>query len=75
MPTGESFVLHCGRDETGRLQAIAGPSSQSENDAQHNVMGNVNKTDKLIARGLATLLRSETLPAAWIAPSEVRDER
>jgi hypothetical protein len=38
-------------------------------------MGNVNKTDKLDARGLATLLRNGTLPTVWIAPSEVRDER
>ena len=39
------------------------------------MMGNVNKTDKLDARGLATLLRNGTLPTVWIAPSEVRDER
>ena len=39
------------------------------------MMGNVNKTDKLDARGLAILLRNGTLPTVWIAPSEVRDER
>ncbi len=39
------------------------------------MMGNVNKTDKLDARGLAMLLRNGTLPTVWIAPSEVRDER
>ena len=39
------------------------------------MMGNVNKTDKLDARGLATLLRNGTLPTVWIAPSAVRDER
>ena len=39
------------------------------------MMGNVNKTDKLDARGLTTLLRNGTLPTVWIAPSEVRDER
>jgi transposase len=39
------------------------------------MMGNVNKTDKLDARGLATLLRNGTLPTVWIAPTEVRDER
>jgi len=39
------------------------------------MMGNVNKTDKLDARGLAALLRNETLPTVWIAPGEVRDER
>ncbi len=39
------------------------------------MMGNVNKTDKLDARGLAILQRNGTLPTVWIAPSEVRDER
>jgi len=39
------------------------------------MMGNVNKTDKLDARGLAMLLRNGTLPTVWIAPSQVRDER
>jgi hypothetical protein len=39
------------------------------------MMGNVNKTDKLDARGLATLLRNGTLPRVWIAPNEVRDQR
>lgn len=39
------------------------------------MMGNVNKTDKLDAGGLATLLRNGTLPTVWIAPSQVRDER
>ena len=39
------------------------------------MMGNVNKTDKLDARSLATLLRNGTLPTVWIAPSQVRDER
>lgn len=39
------------------------------------MMGNVNKTDKLDARGLATLLRNGTLPTVWIAPGETRDER
>jgi transposase len=39
------------------------------------MMGNVNKTEKLEARGLAALLWNGTLPTVWIAPSEVRDER
>jgi len=33
--------------------------------------GNVNKTDKLDARGLAILLRNGTLPTVWIAPSQL----
>lgn len=40
-----------------------------------SMMGNVNKTDKLDARGLTTLLRNGTLPTVWIAPEEVRDVR
>ena len=39
------------------------------------MMGNVNKTDKLDARGLVALLQNGTLPTVWIAPGEVRDER
>lgn len=39
------------------------------------MMGNVNKTDKLDADGLATLLHNGTLPTVWIPPGPVRDER
>lgn len=39
------------------------------------LMGKVNKTDKLDARGLATLLRNGTLPEVWIPPGELRDQR
>lgn len=39
------------------------------------MMGNVNKTDKLDARGLATLLHIGSLPTVWLPPSEIRDER
>jgi transposase len=39
------------------------------------MMGHVNKTDKLDAAGLATLLRNGTLPAVWLPPGSVRDER
>ena len=39
------------------------------------LMGLVNKTDKLDARGLATLLRNGTVPAVWIAPGGLRDQR
>lgn len=39
------------------------------------MMGGINKTDKLDARGLATLLRNGTLPAVWIADAETRDQR
>lgn len=39
------------------------------------MMGNVNKTDKLDARGLATLLHLGALPTVWIPPHDIRDER
>jgi transposase len=39
------------------------------------MMGEIDKTDKLDSRGLATLLRTGTLPEVWIASREVRDQR
>ncbi len=39
------------------------------------MMGNIHKTDKLDALGLATLLYLGKLPSVWIPPAEVRDER
>lgn len=39
------------------------------------MMGNVNKTDKLDAQGLATLLRLGSLPSVWIPPGDIRDRR
>jgi len=39
------------------------------------MMGNINKTDKLDARGLAILARNGTLPAVWVPPGELRDQR
>jgi transposase len=39
------------------------------------MMGQINKTDKLDARGLAILARNGTLPAVWIPPGELRDQR
>lgn len=39
------------------------------------MMGKINKTDKLDARGLATLLRNGTLPSVWIPSGELRDKR
>jgi transposase len=40
-----------------------------------SMMGHVHKTDKLDAGGLATLLHMGTLPAVWIPPGDLRDER
>jgi transposase len=39
------------------------------------LMGNVNKTDKLDAKGLAKLLHLGSLPTVWLPPGEIRDER
>ena len=39
------------------------------------MMGNINKTDKLDARGLAVLSLNGTLPAVWIPPGSLRDQR
>jgi len=39
------------------------------------MMGNIHKTDKLDAEGLATLQHLGSLPTVWIAPCEIRDAR
>jgi len=39
------------------------------------MLGMVNKTDKLDARGLNRLQRAGTLPVVWIPPGELRDKR
>jgi transposase len=39
------------------------------------LMGHVNKTDKLDANGLATLLRLGSLPSVWLPPASLRDQR
>jgi len=39
------------------------------------MLGSINKTDKLDARGLNRLQQTGTLPTVWIAPGEVRDHR
>ncbi len=39
------------------------------------MMGRINKTDKLDARGLAMLELNGSLPEVWIPPAELRDQR
>jgi transposase len=39
------------------------------------MMAHIHKTDKLDARGLATLEHLGSLPTVWIAPGEIRDAR
>ncbi len=40
-----------------------------------NLMGYINKTDKLDAKGLAMLNLNGSLPSVWIPPAELRDQR
>jgi transposase len=39
------------------------------------LMGKINKTDKLDAKGLAMLNLNGSLPSVWIPPAELRDQR
>lgn len=39
------------------------------------MMGQINKTDKLDAKGLAILLKNGTLPTIWIPSGNLRDQR
>ena len=39
------------------------------------MLGSINKTDKLDARGLNRLQQAGTLPTVWIPPGQVRDHR
>jgi len=39
------------------------------------MLGMINKTDKLDARGLNRLQRTGTLPTVWIPPGQIRDQR
>ena len=39
------------------------------------MMGMINKTDKLDARGMNRLQQNGTLPVVWIPPGDLRDER
>jgi hypothetical protein len=43
--------------------------------AAKRMMVNPNKTDKLDAKGLATLLRNGSLPEVWVPSGELRDVR
>jgi len=39
------------------------------------MMGMINKTDKLDARGMNRLQQNNTLPVVWIPPGDLRDKR
>lgn len=56
-------------EAAGCLPLLANPAKAKV------LMGNVHKTDKLDAQGLATLLYLGKLPSVWIPPADIRDER
>ncbi len=56
-------------EKAGHVPALTHPAKAKL------MMGQLNKTDKLDARGLAVLYRNGTLPAVWIPPGELRDRR
>jgi transposase len=56
-------------EDAGHMPALVHPAKAKL------MMGQVNKTDKLDARGLAILARNGTLPEVWNPPGELRDQR
>jgi transposase len=56
-------------EKAGHVPALVHPAKAKL------MMGQINKTDKLDARGLAILARNGTLPEVWIPPGEIRDQR
>jgi len=62
--------------ERGALQqflAQCEPGAPVAVETIGNMMGAINKTDKLDVRGLNQLQRNGTLPTVWIPPGELRD--
>jgi transposase len=56
-------------EKAGHALALAHPAKAKL------MMGQLNKTDKLDARGLAILARNGTLPEVWIPPRVLRNQR
>lgn len=67
--TGNWYWIIDEMERAGHLPALAHAAKSKL------MMGMVNKTDKLDAKGLATLLRNGTLPTVWIPQGELRDQR
>lgn len=67
--TGNWYWIIEEMERAGHLPALAHAAKSKL------MMGQINKTDKLDARGLATLLRNGTLPSVWIPRGELRDQR
>ena len=73
--------ISCGRGDGGEL-VLGGREIDRRRQPQlvnarlaKLMMGNVNKSDKLDAKGMNHLQRNGTLPTVWIPPSSVRDAR
>ena len=67
--TGNWYWIIDEMERTGHVPALAHAAKSKL------MMGQVNKTDKLDASGLAVLLRNGTLPSVWIPQGELRDQR
>lgn len=67
--TGNWYWLVDEMEKAGLKPALVNPAKAKL------MMGQINKTDKLDAKGLATLTRNGTLPTVWIPPGELRDQR
>lgn len=67
--TGNWYWIVDEMEQAGQVPALAHAAKSKL------MMGQINKTDKLDAMGLAMLLRNGTLPSVWIPQGELRDQR
>jgi len=67
--TGNWYWIIDEMEKAGHVPALAHATKSKL------MMGQINKTDKLDADGLAVLLRNGTLPSVWIPQGELRDQR
>lgn len=67
--SGHYYWLVDEMEKLGHAPKLANPGEAKRR------MGKPNKTDKLDAKGIATLLRNGTLPEVWIPPAPLRDQR
>jgi transposase len=56
-------------EQAGHIPILVNPGKAKKS------MGKINKTDKLDAKGLAVLNLNGSLPAVWIPPADLRDQR
>lgn len=66
---GNWYWMIAAMEQAGHLPILVNPKKAKL------LMGNINKTDKLDARGLAMLNLNGSLPEVWIPPAELRDQR